>query len=297
LVVAHDAGGAENVSSWVAHNPHYTYSFLLDGPAVGIFSKKLGEINLLTKGDLSSSLYTPEIVLTGTSWASDLEKETVKWAMQKGICSVSYLDHWCNYVSRFQNGSEFILPNEIWVGDEDAYEMARRCFGEHPIRLVPNPYFMDVEQEFLKYKKDDRDSSDLRILYICEVFSEAGVKLSSGELVEFRSMDLFFEHLKSITSDKAEVSVRLRAHPAEKPGKYAEYLTNTGPFKVETSGGATLVEDCVWADWVVGMNSMALIIARIGGKKVYYCNLDGAKPKNLPITGLMNFIDTTTSES
>lgn len=294
LVVAHDAGGAEIVSSWVAHNPNYVYSFLLDGPATGVFTKKLGDISILSKDALSFPLQGEiDVVLTATSWASGVEKKALNWASKKGIYSISYLDHWCNYISRFQDGSELVLPDEIWVGDEDAYRIARSCFGEYPIYLVPNPHFMDVKKSFLECNIAHRDSSRLRVLYVCEAFSEAGIKLPSGELVEYRSMDLFFEHLKSIAPEDVDVAVRLRAHPAEEPGKYAEYLVNSELFKVGISESTTLVEDCVWADWVVGMNSMALIIARIGGSRVFYCNLDAAKPNNLPTTGLENFLKTT----
>ena len=41
-VVSHDAGGAEILSSWVVRNK-VKCVFVLDGPAVGIFEKKIGK--------------------------------------------------------------------------------------------------------------------------------------------------------------------------------------------------------------------------------------------------------------
>ena len=45
LIVSHDAGGAEVVSSWVRRHPEYQFEFCLDGPAVEIFKRKIGTID------------------------------------------------------------------------------------------------------------------------------------------------------------------------------------------------------------------------------------------------------------
>lgn len=280
------------MSSWVRHNDGFEYTFLLDGPAVAIFRRKLGAINILSSDSLTEKfVQTFDFVLTGTGWASKLEQAAVRACRASGVISASFLDHWCNYLSRFRHGSELVLPDEIWVGDKDAYQLAQSCFGTRAIRLVENPYFIDVEEEFSNYGVSPRDATDLRILYVCEAIAESGAMLLSGEFIEYRSLDLFLGHLKRITTGKEKTTIRLRPHPAEEPDKYAEYASRKGLFKVEIGDGLTLIEDCVWADCVVGMNSMALVIARIGGKRVFYCNLDGKKPKSLPTTGLENFLN------
>ncbi|MDT8375590.1 MAG: hypothetical protein RQ867_02500 [Mariprofundaceae bacterium] len=294
LVVCHDAGGAEVVSSWVLRNRGPECSFLLEGPATHVFKRKLGAIKLVDADVLSSAAVAAfDLILTGTGWASDLEKRAVRAGKLYGTPTASFLDHWCNYLPRFQQGDEYIFPDEIWVGDDDACQMARSYFPDEIVRLIPNPYFLDVKEAFEKLDTVTDNSGEWRILYVCEAIAESGRKLPSGELIEYRSLELFFDHLENIIGKSDAVSVRLRPHPAESQDKYSQFLRSGRTVNVELSPDTSLIEDCVWANWIVGMNSMALIIARIGGKRVFYCNLEGAKPKSLPVSGIENFLDTT----
>lgn len=298
LIVCHDAGGAEVVSSWVRRNPEFNYTYFLTGPAINIFNRKLGSvISHSSKPLLSILLDSAEIVLTSTSWASDIEKRALQMAADNSVYSIAFLDHWCNYLVRFQDGENQITPNEIWVGDRKAYDLAVECFENIQIKLVDNPYFLDIADEFSKVEERLKPSPSLHILYVCEAISESGRVSATGESIEFLSMNLFFEHLNTICKEGKPVTVKLRLHPAEEAGKYNQYLFGNDEFQVEVATGATLVEDCTWADCVVGMNSMALIIAKVGGKDTYYCNLNGAAPINLPTEGLMNFLEASRIES
>ena len=290
-VVSHDAGGAEVISAWVRKNPENRYLFLLDGPAIVVFRRKLGDFANHEFVELNRLIQQSDFVLTGTSWGSDIEKHAIRVAKENAVKVASFLDHWSKYPERFSLDGRQVLPDEIWVGDDDAYRLARTCFEGQAIRLVTNPYFLDVEEAFAQHGAASRNGGGCRILYVCEAIAESGVRSPSGEPIEYRCMDLFFGHLRSIVTDEDMVTVRLRQHPAESVGKYAAYLDTSGPIKVELSEGTTLIEDCIWADQVVGMGSMALIVARIGGKQVYYCNIDGAPPKSLPLSGLENFLD------
>ncbi len=285
------------LSSWVAHNPGYIYTFFLDGPAVDIFTNKIGRFLNHTEEVLTARLTESiDFVLTATSWASDIERKALKFAKKNSMYSISYLDHWCNYTDRFECGSGMILPDEIWVGDEDAYKLARTCFDGNEIRLVPNLFFQDIKNEFSRQVVTSRAQHGVHVLYVCESIVESGIRLSTGELIEYKSMDLFFEHLNFLEEKENPVSVRLRLHPAEPIGKYDDYLSEQSAVRIKKSHETSLIEDCMWADWVVGMNTMALIVARIGGKRVGYCNLDAKKPNNLPTTGMVNFLHLRTLE-
>ncbi len=58
-VVCHDAGGAELVSSYVLRN-NLSCTFCLEGPAQGVFGRKLGELDsvVLEKSHKSLRLAT-----------------------------------------------------------------------------------------------------------------------------------------------------------------------------------------------------------------------------------------------
>src|SRR5437588_7868764 len=139
-VVSHDSGGAEILSSYLLQRA-VPKLLVLEGPAVAIFERKLGAVTPVT---LEEAVQRSAWVLSGTSWQSDLEWRAIVRARELGKPAVAFLDHWINYKERFVRAGRQCLPDEIWVGDEYAAEIARREFGDQPIRVVENPYFEDV---------------------------------------------------------------------------------------------------------------------------------------------------------
>ena len=80
-IISHDAGGAELLSSWVNNNPN-KYNFILDGPAVEIFKRK---VNLNPNIELNKDITDSEYILCGTSWDSNLERLAIKNAKKYNI--------------------------------------------------------------------------------------------------------------------------------------------------------------------------------------------------------------------
>ncbi|MGZ3698459.1 MAG: hypothetical protein ACXWP5_10010, partial [Bdellovibrionota bacterium] len=173
-VVAHDSGGAEILSAWVKRNAGEHFRFVLEGPALKVFERKLPDVSVATRADLESADPKADWILTGTGWASDLEFEAIRIARRKGVRVVSFLDHWVNYIERFTRKGLVSLPDEIWVGDEDALKIAKERFQTRvAIRLEPNPYFDEIREELKKVTKSGGASSKsgIRILYVCEALS------------------------------------------------------------------------------------------------------------------------------
>src|SRR3990172_12247676 len=136
-VVSHDAGGAEILSSYVRQQ-NQDNIYVLEGPALKIFERKLGTIQ--TTLPLEEAIRRATSILCGTSWQSDLEFNAIRFASSLGKRSVAFLDHWVNYSDRFTRSGETCLPDEIWVGDSIARSMAADMFPHLPIRIVENPY-------------------------------------------------------------------------------------------------------------------------------------------------------------
>ncbi|PIT93554.1 hypothetical protein COU00_03730, partial [Candidatus Falkowbacteria bacterium CG10_big_fil_rev_8_21_14_0_10_43_11] len=156
ITVCHDAGGAEIISAYVkANNSKAKFVCLALGPARKIFlRKKLGDLLISKKFDaeIIFKKFLPDFLLTGTSWASGIEFKYVKQAKKLGVKTAVYLDHWTNYRERFgypRLGWENNLPEEIWVGDKYALELAKRKFiGKIKLRLVENLYFKEVKKQY-----------------------------------------------------------------------------------------------------------------------------------------------------
>lgn len=64
------------------------------------------------------------ILVTGTSWNSELEVEALRFCNSKGIPTVSILDYWSNYKERFRLGNGYEFPRHLFVIDQLAFDEA-----------------------------------------------------------------------------------------------------------------------------------------------------------------------------
>jgi len=297
LVVAHDAGGAEVVSSWLRRYPQGGCRFIVDGPAVSIFKRKLGQVKIEPIEEMEHLLEKSSMLLTGTSWASTLEKLAIRQARKRNINVVSILDNWANYLERFLLDGEQVLPDEIWVCDKYALKLAEETFSNVSIRQIENPYLLDIQDELESCQTSSSPGKEFRnILYTCEPVSAHAFRSKGSDdafgFTEFEAMALFMSHLRKLSISNSPLNVRIRLHPSEKPDKYDAYIgVESGEINVSKSCNNTLVEDCAWADWVVGINSMALVVALVAGKEVFCCIPGHTRPFGLPHEGIRNFLE------
>lgn len=281
-IVSHDAGGAEILSSYVKKFPD-DYLYVLEGPAVSIFKKKIGELKI---SSLEDALAIAKEILTGTSWQSDLEKRAILLAKKEGKRAVSFLDHWVNYNERFLFQNQITLPDEIWTGDEDAFQLAQKVFPEVVIRKKENPYFESLKSELAIYKKEKEGLEGDRILFVCENIKDHGAstKAANGKdpwgFTEEEAIRYFFEHLSKI-SRRMESCV-FRPHPSDPLGKYDWILDEFRDRNIKIANQRPLFEQVMEADIIVGCESMAMVVGWIAGKKVISCIPPKGKKLSLP---------------
>lgn len=258
LIVAHDAGGAQILASY-AGLVAKSAAIYVEGPAEKIFSKHLATHTFFDS--LVDAVNSSTVVLTGSGWASDLEWRALRIAKNRGAKSVTFLDHWVNYRSRFVRDGVEVLPDEIWVGDWFAFEKAEMAFPEIPVRLEPNPYFAEIRERARRAdagcQVKSSSESLTRVLYAAEPSS------SSRGYDEAEALDFFFSYLGRLLPGKVQVTIR--AHPSEGQDKYLSY-TNRWP-NVRLSGEPDLVEDVIAHDVVAGCQTMALAVAALAGRR------------------------------
>ena len=222
LVACHDAGGAEVVSSWVLrHLDKWNPTYLLDGPAIENFERKLNPL-------LRVPWVYPDFVLCGSSSKASLERHVIKRATQDYHvrCAV-YLDHWTNYRERFDQ-----LPDEVWVCDEHAEALARKELPGANIIVKGNPYLEDIAKEVAAIDAEEIAHHNGRIL--CAY----GPTAKNQDIM--RLPDEF----------AMEYGRRHRPHPSDMPS------------------ARSLAEDIAWADVVIGYDTMALVAALYGNRRV-----------------------------
>lgn len=279
-VVSHDAGGAEILSSYVRQQKP-DCCFVLGGPAVKIFERKLGPVQVRS---LSEAVAASERVLCGTSWQSDIELQAIELARTLGKPSAAFLDHWVNYRERFIREGKTYLPDEIWVGDALAGQQATSLFPDLPVFQIDNPYFADLQRELAGIERTrDTDRDGVRILYVCEPLREHALLEYGNErhwgYVEEDALRYCLRHVELLGAQIAQIV--LRPHPSERDDKY-DWALKEFELPVVRGGGRPLFEEVVDADIVVGCESMAMVIGLLAKRRVVSCIPPGGRPCVLP---------------
>jgi hypothetical protein len=272
-LAAHDAGGAEVLSSWASANPENSFRFRLEGPAVAVFGRKFGPVGNLDQAGLEMELDRdpPEMLITGTSWQSEMEGEARESARRRGIRTAAYLDHWVNYRERFGYPGPWIekLPDEIWCPDQESLEIClAEGFPPSRLQVKGNPYLDEMVAGMADEGSPAQNGS---VLYVCEPIRDHMEKAHGNPMHlgydEFTALRHFFRAVSGWPTPPTRIVIR--PHPSEPPGKYDAFIREFGLLPVERSRGSSLGSEINEAEIVVGCESMALVVALKMGKKVF----------------------------
>ena len=295
LLIAHDAGGANILSALMKkYEKKYQWSGCVEGPAQAIFDRKdfVGGHQLNQLFDLS-----PDLVLTATSWGSTLEIDAIKKARQLGIPTASFLDHWCNYRARFGSSLQWKknLPDYILTGDAWAYQQAvKESFPRGKLHKVENPYWANMRDQIKnarlqgdKKKKTGR----INVLYLSSPIADhARKEYGSEHHWGFNEYDQV-EDLLAVIDNQQELNLCIRLHPSENRDKYARFFHPR--LSISFPSSASLVDDCMKADVLIGCDTLALVVGLLtGGKVISY--FKGKKLKStLPQQEIIKVFSTT----
>ena len=285
-VISHDAGGAEILSNWLREQK-YLYATVLKGPATKIFKNNIKIFN----NDLFKAIDDSELIMTGTSWQSDLEKEAIVLGRKFGKYTITFLDHWVNYEEKFTYKGKLTLPNEIWVTDKFAYELAKDIFKKTIIRMKPNYYLINlrkiIKKKSLHYKKNFSKKG----LFLGENISEHAF-LKTGDIngfgyTEIDSLRFLLENIENIEFNIN--SLKIRPHPSEKIDKYN--WSRESKLINDISNENDLIDDILESEIIFGCESNAMIIGLLAGKKVISCIPNEKNKCSLPNTEIIYLRD------
>lgn len=279
-VVCHDAGGAEIVSEWLLQSG-LDFNCCLAGPALEIFKYKFKDINNIT---LDLLINKSDWLLCGSSWQSNLEKDAIKHSIKAKKRSVVCLDHWINYEDRFTADGVLTLPNELWVFDRHAYQIATELFTNVTIKKIDNPYFQKIKLD-LEDAYRNGINIDVDILYVCEPVKEhAMIKYGDENFLgytEESALNFFFDNIGILPFNVNRVVVR--PHPSEPKGKYDWVLSyKTDILDITIGGDSSLISEIVRSKCIVGCESMAMVVGILAGKIIYSSIPNHGRPCVLP---------------
>jgi len=279
-IISHDAGGAEILSSLVRRSDE-KFIFVLEGPAVAIFKRKVENLEIVP---FDVGISSSDLVYCGTSWQSDLERLAMRACRKAGKRCVAFLDHWVNYEKRFFSNGFTELPDQIRVGDEFAYAMARDLFPETQIELEPNPYFLDIQAEVEAIRESHvGEKSVTTFLYVTEPTSEHAMKQFGDPRYwgydEFEALERFLGSAPALFP--GPLMLILRPHPAEELTKFDNILRSSH-IKTVVNRHDSLLDSVVKSDVVVGCDTMAMVVGVLAGKRVICSIPKGGKRCSLP---------------
>lgn len=273
-IVSHDAGGAEILSHWVKENYcKNKYFFYLDGPANKIFKNNINSklINEIAKGSIEKFIESSDLIITGTSWQSNVEREFIKIAKLKGKKIISILDHWANYRERFVIDNYVELPDEIWVCDKYAKKIAESIFDNNvSLRLITNPYIENIKRNISSQMKLSKNFKTESMLYVCEPIREHA-KIQFGDenhlgYTEESALEYFLKRIHLLNINYKNLVIR--PHPSENLEKYDWVKTQFSNISIVIDNKSKLIDQILLSSTVIGCESMAMVVGLIANKRV-----------------------------
>ena len=277
-VVCHDGGAANVIIAGLQQAPQHIWRACMRGPAAHSWEQALG--SPAPFGTPQEALTGARFLLSGTGWSSDLEHEARALARAAGIRSAALIDHWVNYPQRFERHGQVVMPDEIWVTDEDALHLAWSCFPNQSIRQVENWY---LKQQLALLAKPGIDARP-ELLYLAE---PARSDWGRGRPGEFQSLDYFASKLP-LLGLPPDLRIRLRPHPSDPPGKYDAWMQAHPALPLELDDSPSMAIALGRANWVAGCESYGLALALAAGRSVFCTLPPWAPPCRLPQAGLIH---------
>lgn len=262
-IVCHDAGAANLIIGWLLEAPVSELRPHMQGPALHLWESAFPDAKIMP---FDEALEGAAQLMSGSGWASLLEHEAREHASAMGIPVLAAVDHWVNYRERFIRKGRELLPDEIWIADDEAFVEARRCFPRLVTRQFPNRY-LQTQVDAIHALRDQRKPGEVEhVLYAMEPIRLpwSGEDSRAGE---FQALDFFLSRLESLGLN-SQVVIRLRPHPSDPPNKYDSWLENhRSDYDIALAPDESISKAVSWADWVAGCESFVLVIALAAGKK------------------------------
>ena len=265
-IVAHDAGAANILISWLPLLGETGFLVYLDGPALGSLPADFLPFQANSLDDLVTKA---DVVLTGTGWASDLEYNAIRKSKEQKVHVISLIDHWINYRARFIRDGNSVMPNEIWVTDKYALELARDRFRDIPVTIKPNLYLENQLERARSYIENNPPE----LLYVS----------SGGDSKdEILSLEYTVSHLPQLGISQS-TKITIRPHPSEVATIYQKWIVGNS-YRLNCSVGhkEELSAMIGRSHWIVGRETMPLVVGALAGKKVLSSLAPDMGPLRLP---------------
>ncbi len=279
LAIVHDPGGARALAPVLLalHEDNIFNVVTMAGPFARtvLAEDRMKPMSALT--DISMTMASrilenerPDVLLTATSWNSNLEQQFRNAARQQSVPSVVVVDFWNNALLRWK-GADYPLEkltDIICVMDENfKRHMEARGFPKEALHVTGQPHL-----ERLTNLKGPvpaaRHETPTTFLFLSQPSDVLQFKTTGGHPLE-----IFLEALETYArSAGLPCQVTVKAHPKERAedsrGIVEAFLENSHLRVVLAQDTTSLVDQYRAHDVVAGYYTMGLFEARILGRRV-----------------------------
>jgi hypothetical protein len=302
LLASHDRGGANVLaallrrSSWLSHQK---ILLLFEGPSLAVLddqTAQFGSARIGTSQTAAAQIrrikslaeaesFHPDLVVCGTSFHAELERNVILWASERAIPTLSLIDSWMNLSARYWHSrlNRHCLPSVVSVVDHPSRQRLLAELGDlcPRIEVTGQPHLQDLMS--LPLDPATSEGNQVRRVLFCsepmhQAYNRDG-ELGYDQFLIFAQLLTLFDREAPRPASAlvpplaSQVLLELKLHPSEDPQSWDEFLArhpgSSGVKIVRTQDELALAFKR--ADVVLGLISMALLEAVLAGKPVYSC--------------------------
>lgn len=273
LFVFSDPGGAKPCLSLIEEQ-HLTNAVAVSDRAHGFYTDFTTPVQVVK--DHAESIIDqvqPDLIFTGTSYTSTIEQQFMRLAAAKQIPCYAFVDHWTSFAKRFEQDGKLHLPDQVWVIDERAKQLAiEEGIDAGKIVVSGNPYHSWLahwkptmsKQQFMQHAGVEDQGKHLLVYAPDPLSNVNGIeRFGFDELSATASLVKTFNTHPQLQN----WDVLIKAHPNQNREKLAALIDKQHIFHLLPQDTDT--NTCIYyADAVMGFFSSFLIEASIMHKPV-----------------------------
>ena len=265
LMAAHDLGGAQMYAP-VCHNllsDGQDLIFIAEGPALRFWRDEGFTVTACDPAGADAreliGAHQPDIVATGTSYKSDLERKLWKAAAEKAIPSFAAFDATMNLERRLRllNGTNLHYPDYAAVVRAQCQaELVHAGMDDQHISVVGQPHLERLVTQLSRLRRDHTARSPAILTFYSEpIFQDEPGPLSPG-YDQFTIFSAIIEALEGVDN----IRLLVRIHPREKQADWDLALHQPETVGLDVALDNRAHDTAIaTTDAAIGMTSMALV--------------------------------------
>ena len=206
-----------------------------------------------------------KLIITGSAIGNSIDKKLISLGRKRKIFTISIIEHWTNYYSRFVYKNKIFLPDLIFVNDLIAYKDAIKAgIPKQKLLVMGNVHFESLSKFNLKKKlspwAQKIKNQNKKIIFF---LSEEILKHQKYLIKEYKTDE--FQTIKNIITAMSENDILvIKCHPEEKVKKFKRFANKNIIIKNKV----TFSDIVNLPDFIIGIKSIILLELSIFRKDI-----------------------------